>query len=140
MNKRWYPVAFSMTIIGCGGDVDDGKPAATGGMPNYYYGPAIILGGATSVDAGKPTETGGATPIPPYGVVPTTTGGRATGTGGATSPPTGGSSPIDAGTPATGGYHPVPLYLVNLRLPPKDATGARYYAHAFDPRPQRDPT
>ena len=145
MNKHWYPLALSMSVIGCGGSVDDGRPAATGGAPQYYYGPALISGGATSIDTGKPTQTGGMTPIPPYGVMPQPTGGAAAGGSGGNAgngtnvnPPTsGGSTTIDAGTPATGGYRPLPVYMANLRLPAQD-DGARhtdkYFPLPFEPR------
>src|ERR1700690_106637 len=112
MDKRWYPVAFSVAIVGCGGDVDSGSPAATGGLPAAFYGIVISSGGSRGIDTGTPAQTGGMTPMPPYGIIPDFTGGAA-GTGG-TSPGSGNTTAaggttgrrtgIDAGTPsATGG-------------------------------------
>jgi len=105
MDNRWYPVAISVVILGCGADVDGGAPAATGGAPNNYYGP--LLGGATSINTGAPNTTGG---YPPsfYGMrLPT---GGAASNGGATTD-VGGRNSIDAGTPAaTGGRQIVPVY------------------------------
>jgi hypothetical protein len=117
MDKRWYPVAFSISIVGCSGDVDDGKPAATGGMPANFYGVMITggsagspntgrafygvlaTGGRTQVDTGTPSSTGGMTPVPPYGVQPV--GGAPAGGGGgaAGTQPSGGRAGIDTGTP-----------------------------------------
>ena len=140
MNKRWYPVAFSMTIIGCGGDVDDGKPAATGGAPNYYYGARYHIG--RHHQRGRRQANGDW-----RGNAHSTLWYRADDYGRTRHghrrcqfTPTGGSSPIDAAHASDRRLSSIPLYLANLRLPPKDATGERYYAHAFDPRPQRDPT
>ena len=136
MNKRWYPLALSMSVVGCGGSVDNGQPAATGGAPQYHYGPAFI-------DAGKPLETGGMTTIY-YGVAQYTGGASAGGsdTGVATSTQanpmtTGGSTSIDAGTPATGGYPAIPMYMANLRLPSQDddsRQAKKYFALPFEPR------
>ena len=148
MDKRWYPLALSISVAGCGGNVDDGRPSATGGAPQYHYGPAFILGGTTSIDAGKPMGTGGMTPVPYYGVpyygVMLSTGGAASsgsdaGVGSSvnTHPSSsGGSTPIDAGSPSTGGYHPIPIYMANLRLPPQDdkvRSAKDYFARAFEP-------
>ena len=59
MDKRWYPVAVTALIVGCGGDVDSGSPAATGGQVSVYYGVCVSTGGSPSIDTGKPAETGG---------------------------------------------------------------------------------
>ena len=82
MDKRWYPVAVSALIVGCGGDVDSGSPAATGGYPAAYYGVSISTGGTVGIDTGGPTESGGVIAIV-YGPA-TVTGGNPS-TGGATS-------------------------------------------------------
>ena len=86
MDKRWYPVAVSALIVGCGGDVDSGSPAATGGRASVYYGVSVSTGGTTGIDTGTPTETGGTNHVY-YGPWPVTggasTGGTA-GSGGAT--------------------------------------------------------
>ncbi len=132
MSTRWYPAALSLTIIACGGDVDDGGPSATGGAPQFHYGPNVYVGGATGVDTGKPLATGGRTPAPYYGIMPQNTGGAGAG-GDMTS---GGGTTIDAGTPSTGGYQPIPIYMANLRLPPKDCTdeSRKYFARPFEAR------
>lgn len=94
MDKRWYPVAFTAAMVGCGGDVDKGGPAATGGSPAAFYGVALVSGGSTGIDTGKPAETGGR-PASFYGI----------------RLPTGGTSSVDTGNPAqTGGTTPVPPY------------------------------
>ena len=59
MDKRWYPVAVSALIVSCGGDVDSGSPAATGGYSAGYYGVRISSGGTPGIDTGTPAETGG---------------------------------------------------------------------------------
>jgi hypothetical protein len=133
MSTQWYPVALSLTIVACGGDVDGGNPSATGGAPQFYYGPSVIVGGATGIDTGKPLATGGRMPVPYYGIMPQNTGGAA-GVGGDTT--TSGGTTIDAGTPTTGGYRPIPMYMANMRLPPRDCTdGSRkYFALPFESR------
>ena len=94
MDKRWYPVAFSVAMVGCSGDVDNGHPGATGGSPAAFYGIMITTGGSQGIDAGKPTTTGGFNSVPYYGVISPTGGSSAAG----------GSTSIDGGTPAeTGG-------------------------------------
>jgi hypothetical protein len=143
MDKRWYPLAFSISVAGCGGNVDDGRPFATGGAPQYHYGPAFISGGTTSIDAGKPMGTGGMTPVPYYGVMLSTGGAASSGSDAGvgssvnTHPSSsGGSTPIDAGSPSTGGYHPIPIYMANLRLPPQDdkaRSAKEYFARVFEP-------
>ena len=57
MGKRWYPVAVSALIVGCGGDVDSGSPLTAGGYPAVFYG--VTTGGAPGIDTGTPAETGG---------------------------------------------------------------------------------
>ena len=57
MDKLWYSVAVSALVVGCGGDVDSGSPAATGGFPTVFYG--VATGGTTGIDTGTPAETGG---------------------------------------------------------------------------------
>ena len=86
MEKRWYPVAVSALIVGCGGDVDSGSPAATGGRVSVDYGVGILNGGSTGIDTGKPTETGGLALVAygPIGFV-STTGGSSGSLGGTTS-------------------------------------------------------
>ena len=143
MDKRWYTLALSMSVAGCGGNVDDGRPSATGGAPQYYYGPASISGGTTSIDAGKPMGTGGMRSVPYYGVILSTGGAAAGGSDAGEGsrvntnlPSSGGSTSIDAGSPSTGGYHPIPVYLANLRLPPQDdrvRAAKEYFARAFEP-------
>jgi len=62
MDKRWYPVAFSVAVIGCGGDVNSGSPAATGGYPSIYYG--VPVGGTSATGGaftGGTASVGGAT-------------------------------------------------------------------------------
>jgi hypothetical protein len=63
MDKRWYPVAVTAFAIGCGGDVDSGRPAATGGVSVGYYGPRTsdivgiggsATGGTSLLDASTP--------------------------------------------------------------------------------------
>jgi hypothetical protein len=143
MDTRWYPAALSLSIVACGGDVDGGNPSATGGAPQFFYGPSVYVGGATGVDTGKPLATGGRTPAPLYGIMPQYTGGAGAGGSKAgmggnvtTVPMTSGGTTIDAGTPSTGGYRPLPMYMANMRLPPSDCgDGSRkYFARAFKPR------
>ena len=94
MDTHWYPVAFSVVMVGCSGDVDNGHPGATGGSPATFYGMMITTGGSQGIDAGKPTTTGGFNSVPYYGVISPTGGSSAAG----------GSTSIDGGTPAeTGG-------------------------------------
>jgi hypothetical protein len=94
MDKRWYPVAFSVVMVGCSGDVDNGHPGATGGSPAAFYGIMITTGGSRGIDAGIPTATGGFNSVPYYGVISPAGGSSAAG----------GSTSIDGGTPAaTGG-------------------------------------
>ena len=57
MDKLWYSVAVSALVVGCGGDVDSGSPAAAGGFPTVFYG--VATGGTTGIDTGTPAETGG---------------------------------------------------------------------------------
>ena len=57
MDKLWYPVAVSALVAGCGGDVDSGNPAATGGYPTVFYG--VATGGVSGIDTGTPADTGG---------------------------------------------------------------------------------
>jgi len=105
MDNRWYPVAISAVILGCGADVDGGAPAGTGGLPNYYYGP--LIGGATSINTGAPNTSGGYPSV--YYGIRFLTGGAAS-SGGPTTD-VGGRTSIDAGTPAaTGGRQMVPVY------------------------------
>jgi hypothetical protein len=119
MDKRWYPVALSAAIVGCGGDVDNGSPTATGGQPNYHYGPALS-GGATSINSGVPNATGGY-PVSYYGVI-FITGGTAQ-TGG-TSATAGASSSIDGGAPAaTGGRTQIPVPYGIYPAPPSSPPG-----------------
>lgn len=97
MAKLWYPVALTVTIVGCGGktDSDDSRPNA---------------GGTTQVDTGSPAQTGGMTPRPPYGPPPAM-GGASTGSTGGASYTMGGRSNIDSGTPtATGGRIDITVY------------------------------
>lgn len=119
MNKLWYPVAISMTVASCGGEVnsdssnpssggtanmDTGVPAQTGGQMAAFYGMRWPTGGTSTTDSGTPAQTGGMTPMPPYGVIPTFGGAPSTNPaiGGAAA--MGGTTNIDAGTPrATGG-------------------------------------
>lgn len=75
MDKRWYPVAFSVTMVGCSGDVDTGSPSATGGQPNVYYGVGFVTGGASSIDTGTPAATGGHIAMVEYGPISVNTGG-----------------------------------------------------------------
>jgi hypothetical protein len=121
-------VALSMTVVACGGDVDDGKPAATGGAPNSHYGPALVTGGAT----GAPGTSGiGGGYYGPKGF-----GGASSETSVPTGTGTGGSSPIDAGAPATGGFYPIPIYAANLRLPASSGDPQTdQSAIAFEPNP-----
>jgi hypothetical protein len=154
MHSRWYPAALSMSIVACGASVDDGKPSATGGSPQFHYGPNAILGGATGIDSGQPLATGGVTPTVKYGVITQNTGGNGatgatSGAGGSSNiAPNSGGTTIDSGVPSTGGYRPIPMYMANLRLPPKDCAAGpdNYYARAFEPRGtlspviDRDPT
>jgi hypothetical protein len=96
MDKRWYPLACSAIIVGCGGDtqsgdaagtggksggIDGGTPHATGGMWSVYYGISIggsffqtggstSTGGTSSIDSGTPAATGGRFPIIVYGMLP----------------------------------------------------------------------
>lgn len=102
MDKIWYPVAFSVLIVGCGGEVDTDKSSTSGG--------------STSVDDGTPTASGGTAMVlpPPYGVLPSAYGG-ASGTGGSTFTLTAQSTrqvatPIDAGVPTATGGGPTHLY------------------------------
>lgn len=67
MDKRWYPVAVSALIVGCGGDVNSGGTAT---------------GGVSGIDTGYPTETGGLF-LGFYGPPPT--GGASSTSGGASS-------------------------------------------------------
>ncbi len=144
MHARWYPAALSMSVLACGASVDDGKPSATGGFPQYFYGPSTISGGATGIDSGQPLATGGQRPMVEYGPAFPNTGGTgatgpSSGAGGSTSTEpkaTGGGTTIDSGIPSTGGFYPIPMYMANLRLPPKDCTeeSKKYYARAFEPR------
>jgi hypothetical protein len=124
MDKRWYPVAFSVAIVGCSGDVDSGSPSATGGRFVAYYGPALSTGGSTGIDSGVPAQTGGVTPVPPYGIIPVHLGGSAgiggtnPGSGNATAF-TGGTTSrhtsIDGGAPsATGGRVPVVYGVIGI--------------------------
>jgi hypothetical protein len=112
MDKRWYPVAFSVAMVGCGGEVDRGGPSATGGQPYGFYGPLpTSTGGSTGIIDVR-FKTGTMTTSLVYGLFPNLTGG-ATGIGGASSTSVttttggitaGGRTGIDAGTPsATGG-------------------------------------
>jgi len=59
MDKRWYPVAVSALIVSCGGDVDSGSPAATGGLYPWFYGPLPIFTGGSSSTSGGATSFGG---------------------------------------------------------------------------------
>ena len=100
MDKLWYPVAASILIVGCGGDVDTGSPAATGGQVSVYYGVSVFTGGSAGIDTGYPTDSGGLVAIE-YGPVQAT-GGSSSTSGGANSfggaAATGGvTSAIDAG-------------------------------------------
>ena len=70
MDKHWYPVAFSLSMVGCAGNVDDGTPTATGGLSQTYYG-VMITGGSTGV--GSSLRSSGGQPL--YGML-MTTGGR----------------------------------------------------------------
>ena len=81
MDKLWYPVAVSALIVGCGGDVDAGSPAATGGQVSVYYGVSVFTGGSAGIDTGYPTNTGGLVAIE-YGPVQIT-GGSSSTSGGA---------------------------------------------------------
>jgi hypothetical protein len=124
MDKRWYQVALSAAIVGCSSNVDNGSPGATGGQPNYHYGPALNggapeKGGGTSINTGVPMATGGY-PAAFYGII-FITGGTAQ-TGGA-SVKAGTSSSIDGGTPAaTGGMTPIAppygIYPAPSSIPP----------------------
>jgi hypothetical protein len=107
MDKRWYPVAVSIAIVSCGGDVDSGGPGATGGRPNVHYGVGYTAGGSVGIDAGIPGATGGLVPMPPYGIMPMFTGGSAGIAGAATS---GGTLNIDSGVPGTTGGFPTIIY------------------------------
>ena len=126
MKKLWYPVAISVSVASCGGEVnsgqpnpgsggnsgmDTGVPAQTGGRFVVHYGVQLPLGGTSSTDSGTPAQTGGMTPIPPYGVIPTFGGttSRNTAIGGATA--MGGTTSIDSGTPkVTGGRGVIIIY------------------------------
>lgn len=84
--QNWYPAAaFSALLLSCGGSTDDGKgnpaatgggtgidsgvPTSTGGQPNYYYGPALIVGGSPAKASGGGTAqaTGGFQGVNIYG-------------------------------------------------------------------------
>lgn len=100
MDKRWYPVAVSALIVGCGGDVDTGSSTT---------------GGSTGVDAGTPTAMGGTTSriAVPYGPVPFHNGVSGSAYGGSSS--LGGqtftsTAPIDAGLPSSTGGYPTIVY------------------------------
>lgn len=105
MDKRWYPAAMTVALIGCGGStdsagtaatggIDGGEPTESGGGPVAYYGVLFVTGGAPGLDSGVPSSTGG-NPTVRYGVL-IFTGGR---------------SGIDSGIPAqTGGVTPMPPY------------------------------
>jgi hypothetical protein len=124
MKKLWYPVAISVTVASCGGEVnsdhpkpasggtpgtDTGVPAQTGGHFAVYYG-AWSTGGSSSTDSGTPAQTGGMTPMPPYGAIPTFGGTTSTHTaiGGAAA--MGGTTSIDAGTPRASGGQVIYIY------------------------------
>ena len=92
MDKRWYPLAFSAVIVGCGGDTQSGDATATGGKSG-------------GIDGGTPSASGGNWGVY-YGIM---VGGFPSQTGGSTS--TGGTTSIDTGTPAaTGGWYPIIVY------------------------------
>jgi len=125
MKKLWCPVAISMTVASCGGEVDAGHPssgsggttsmdtgvpAQTGGRFVGYYGVQWPTGGTSSTDSGTPAQTGGTTPIPPYGVIPTLGGATSENAviGGAAA--MGGTTSIDAGTPKAIGGRIIIIY------------------------------
>lgn len=111
MNKRWYPVAFSAAVVGCGGEtfssgagtggsssIDGGTPTSTGGFYGVAYGVMRPSGGNASIDSGAPSTVGG-TAATLYGII-------IPGTGGAHvifTVPQGGSTSINTGTPSTTG-------------------------------------
>ena len=82
MDKRWYPAALTLALMGCGGSsdsgtgkpgdggVDSGTPSATGGMPTVRYG-VLLTGGTSSstIDAGMASAVGGQVTTL-YGVLP----------------------------------------------------------------------
>ncbi len=117
MDKRWYPVAFSVAIVGCGGDVDSGSPAATGGLPAAFYGIMISTGGSTGIDTGTPNATGGQIFMVDYGPVSVLGGGSVgiagKNSGGSNATATGGSASIDGGLPITTGGHFTVYYGIN---------------------------
>ena len=71
MDKRWYPVALSAVMVGCGGDtfsggaptgggssIDGGTPVATGGNPTVFYGVMTMSGGKASALALSASNAG----------------------------------------------------------------------------------
>ena len=125
MKKLWYPVAISVTVASCGGEVDaghsspgsggttsmdTGAPANTGGRFVVYYGVQLPTGGTSNTDSGTPAQTGGMTPMPPYGAIPAFGGttSRNTAIGGAAA--MGGTTSIDAGTPKAMGGQVIYIY------------------------------
>ena len=53
MKSTWYPIAFSVVLTGCGGDVDSGSPAKTDGIFVPPYGPIpIYTGGSVGIGGG----------------------------------------------------------------------------------------
>jgi len=122
MDKRWYPAAMTVVLVGCSGSDPVpvyGPASPTGGNTATVI--STLTAGSTNIDGGVPSTTGGSNGMggmqTMYG--PALTGGAsaaggsaATGgkspSGGATNK--GGTTGIDTGTPSTGGRDIIALY------------------------------
>ena len=114
---------MSVLIVGCGGDVHSGSPAATGGQASPDYGP-IPMGGSVGIDSGRPTETGGVF-LGFYGPPRVElTGGSSGSPGGTTSLGAGGMMAL-GGKVATGGGNNTGGTLATGGVPVTGGTNAR---------------
>ena len=118
MDKRWYPAAMTVVLVGCSGSDPApvyGPASATGGNTATVISTAT--GGDANVDSGAPSTTGGGNSMggmqTMYG--PALTGGASAAggsaaTGGKSASGVGGTTAIDTGAPSTGGRGVIALY------------------------------
>jgi len=118
MDKRWYPTAMTVVLIGCSGNgyAVYGPAPATGGNTATLSSTGLT-GGSPSIDGGTPSTTGGGnsmggmqTMYGPALMGGSSAAGGSAAMGGKSPSGAGGATNIDTGTPSTGGRGVIALY------------------------------